>query len=329
MARVRATTAGPFVSTTTNANGVFTLGVDYCPPYAYVHVIEVDPAGTYSTGAQVSSPGLVRNYNCVTYRTGDLGRGGTFSGTKFWDALRATPTPTRTPPPQVTRTPTVTPTRPASGADLEISKWGAAGLPAVPGGTLQYNIQVWSHGPSAASNVVFTDVLPSRVTFDAAFSGCTLVAHGPPNDIVRCNLGNLPTFPPGTNVRMQVRVKDDACGTLTNRAQVSSDTPDPNPANNTTQLDTPVRPCPQQPLVVTKALVNSAGGVASVGDVVRFRITVFLRARAPCWPSQNCVRVLAEDANGLPAHAEACLPVHAGLGPEKLYLPLALKLHRP
>jgi uncharacterized repeat protein (TIGR01451 family) len=103
-ARVQLATA------TTNSSGVFSLS--WTPGgtfYYYLHVIEIDPTGYWSTGAEPgSSPGYVKNYNCISYYSRYLEQNTTYSGIGFWDARNATPTATRTTQPRYTPTPTAT-----------------------------------------------------------------------------------------------------------------------------------------------------------------------------------------------------------------------------
>ena len=94
--------------TTTTPAGFFSLSWEPVDsPYTYFHIIEEDPPGTVSTGAQAEPPGYVKNFNVVSYL--DIPPG-TYEGSMFWDAPMATPTPTSTPTPTPTATPTPTPT---------------------------------------------------------------------------------------------------------------------------------------------------------------------------------------------------------------------------
>lgn len=101
-------------TTTTNSSGAFTLSWGGGATYPYLHVLEVDPATHWSTGAEAVSPGYVKNYNCISYYIRYLEQNTTYSGSAFWDARQATATPTRTatrppsPTPTFTRTPTAT-----------------------------------------------------------------------------------------------------------------------------------------------------------------------------------------------------------------------------
>ena len=96
--------------TTTNPSGFFSLSWEPVDsPYTYFHIIEEDPPGTVSTGAQAEPPGYVKNFNVVSYL--DIPPD-TYEGSTFWDAPMAMPTPTPTPTatPAITPTPTPTPT---------------------------------------------------------------------------------------------------------------------------------------------------------------------------------------------------------------------------
>ena len=72
------------VSATTGADGAFSLQWAPTAAWPYLHVIEVDPPGATSTGAQAEPPGTVKNVNVVSYAA--LAPG-TYGGIGFWDAL--------------------------------------------------------------------------------------------------------------------------------------------------------------------------------------------------------------------------------------------------
>jgi hypothetical protein len=78
----------PLASTTTTSDaGEFSLSWEEGDThYPYLHVIEVDPAGAYSTGAQAEEPGNVTNFNVVSYP--DIPPG-TYGGITFWDQMPA------------------------------------------------------------------------------------------------------------------------------------------------------------------------------------------------------------------------------------------------
>ena len=108
-----------------------------------------------------------------------------------------------------------------------------------PGTTETYRIRVINDGPSVADDVVVTDALPDGLTA-TAWRVESVTPPGPtPACVVAtatCALGDLP---PGTTVELELDVLvdadlviDPAVG-VANTATVTSDTDDPNDADNT------------------------------------------------------------------------------------------------
>ena len=100
-------------------------------------------------------------------------------------------------------------------------------------------LQAINHGTTAATNVTVTDTLPAGVTFVGIGSiippvpSCSLSAG-----VVTCALG---TIAGGSGRFIEIKVTaPNVAGTITNVATVAASEPDPNPANNESQLDTPV-----------------------------------------------------------------------------------------
>ena len=85
-----------------------------------------------------------------------------------------------------------------------------------------------NNGPSQATNVTLTDVLPVDVRFVSVTSsaGSCTTSGG----TINCALGNLAN---GASVTVTIVVTPRRVGTITNTAQVSSLSPDPIQANNT------------------------------------------------------------------------------------------------
>jgi len=123
-------------------------------------------------------------------------------------------------------------------ADLSITKTDNPD-PVNAGATLTYTVTVTNGGPSTAANVQVTDNLPAGVTFQSASgTGWTCVQAG---GVVTCTRGIVA---PGGAPPITITVTPAICGTITNRATVSSTTIDPNAANNTATENTTVQCLP-------------------------------------------------------------------------------------
>lgn len=130
-----------------------------------------------------------------------------------------------------------------TSADLSLNKTTVSvDIPA--NGTGRFRIEVANAGPSDALNVVVHDTLPGGLTFDNALANITsapgdtwtCVADGGDVTLPLCTMtSNGGTLPLGGSTWFEFDVQADATVTATvlNTATVSSDTPDPNLANNT------------------------------------------------------------------------------------------------
>lgn len=109
-------------------------------------------------------------------------------------------------------------------ADLSVSKRALG--PAVPGGTLSYEIVVANAGPAVARNVVAHDALPAALQAIST-SGCGNDPQGVPD----CALGDIAAGAQAS-YRVTVRVAAAAGERIVNSVTVGADTPDPNPNDN-------------------------------------------------------------------------------------------------
>ncbi len=122
-------------------------------------------------------------------------------------------------------------------ADLSLVKT-ALTSPAVPGDPISYDVTVTNDGPSDALGIVVTDPVPAGATFDPTTSSanCGLVGSN-----VVCT---VPVVPAGETVSVVIAFILDSDvidgSTLENQASVTSDTPDPDPSDNTEDEETPV-----------------------------------------------------------------------------------------
>lgn len=120
-----------------------------------------------------------------------------------------------------------------ASADLSLAKSVTPELTAV-GDDATYTLVAKNNGVSGAKNATISDPLPSGEEFVSASPGCTFAAG-----TVTCALGNMPD---DDSINVTITVKATAVGTIVNTAHVSSETPDPNPSNNTASATLTVVP---------------------------------------------------------------------------------------
>lgn len=127
---------------------------------------------------------------------------------------------------------------PVGSADLSVTKTDAKD-PVQPGATIAYTITVTNAGPDTAVNTVVTDRLPKGTTFvSATASKGTCAVKG---TTVTCTLGDLTKGGAYDTATVNLLVKAPSTGgTLTNTADVASDTKDPNKANDSATQTTVV-----------------------------------------------------------------------------------------
>lgn len=133
----------------------------------------------------------------------------------------------------------------------------------VAGGLLTYTLTVSNDGPQRASGVVVTDPLPGGALLVSAVSSQGTCAG---TDTVVCEIGALdaPTSPSerGSAV-VEITVRPEGPGTLTNTASVASDQPDPDARDNvaTTRISVGPPPDAAAPTVTATKPANKATGV--------------------------------------------------------------------
>jgi uncharacterized repeat protein (TIGR01451 family) len=146
-----------------------------------------------------------------------------------------------------------------SSADLSIVK---SGNPTVTAGQdLAYTISITNGGPTDADNPRWSDILPPNTTFvsllqlSGPLANCNLPPAGS-NGTVACFFASLPPTA-GASFTLTVHIAPiTANGTvITNIADVTSDTSDPNTNNNSSSATTTVTGLPD--LVVTKGATGS------------------------------------------------------------------------
>jgi uncharacterized repeat protein (TIGR01451 family) len=119
-------------------------------------------------------------------------------------------------------------------ADVGIAKTLAGPDPVHPGDVITFSIMVSNAGPNAASNVVWSDVLPPNTTLDEfdppAGSSCSSPAPGSTGTI-SCTIASLAVNGSAGPFFIELNPSPDA-GAVANTATVTSSSSDPNPDND-------------------------------------------------------------------------------------------------
>jgi uncharacterized repeat protein (TIGR01451 family) len=121
-------------------------------------------------------------------------------------------------------------------ADLSVTK-RAQPNQAVPGELLTYTIVVTNNGPDSAQDVLIYDEAPPELT-GVQFSidgGLTWNTWSNPYLLGSLNAGQSRVL------LIRATVVSSVCGIISNTVVAVSDTPDPNPDNNTATVDTPAQ----------------------------------------------------------------------------------------
>ncbi|MDO8277025.1 MAG: SdrD B-like domain-containing protein [Burkholderiaceae bacterium] len=152
------------------------------------------------------------------------------------------------------------------GADLALSKFGPATISAA--GTATYTLVIVNHGPSVATNVTITDMMPvglSLLSAGTSPAGSITLGVTPEKLEAVAQLMRIGTV----TVNLTVQAAYTATGTVTNIASVTATTPDPTTTNNIGTVSSSVKEV--EPGVI---LVNKTGNktVAEVADSVQYTI---------------------------------------------------------
>ena len=151
-------------------------------------------------------------------------------------------------------------------ADLSITKTPAPG-PYGTGQPLTYTIVVSNGGPSTATAVTVTDVLPAGTTFQSATPGGACSG----TTTITCNAGTLAS---GASATFTLTVTlPSSVGPVTNTATVTAaaTTIDPNPSNNSASSTVTVIPAGNIPMVSPLALLFLGIVLAAAGALVMKR----------------------------------------------------------
>ncbi len=148
-----------------------------------------------------------------------------------------------------------------TAADLSLTKTlGDPGLQA--GLDASYTVVVSNDGPSQATDVVLSDTLPEGLTFNPAASDARCTASA---TVVTCTIAALENGA-SESLQLGVSVAPTADGVITNTAQVSSATPDPDQADNNSAVQGSVQ------RTGSYSLTKQAQDTATQGDNIEWVI---------------------------------------------------------
>ena len=147
-------------------------------------------------------------------------------------------------------------------ADVALTKTVAAPAAPTVGDTVTYTLAASNAGPGDAMNVVVTDTLPANLTYVSNTCGAAVAGQ-----VVTWTIGALAN---GANASCDVVTTINNFGPINNSAAITSDTMDPNAANNSATASLGGVPFPADVGVTLTA--STAGGLA-VGDTFVYTVT--------------------------------------------------------
>ena len=150
-------------------------------------------------------------------------------------------------------------------ADVAITK-SLLTSPFLAGATAEYRLTVSNIGPSTAQNVLVVDSLPTGLSFLGA--SATQGSCAAAGALVSCNVGSL-AVGAAVTVDLTVDVAANVGAEVTNTANVTTTTPDPDPGNNQSSTTDPTERLAD--LVVTKSTINTS---IIPGEGVDYVVTV-------------------------------------------------------
>jgi uncharacterized repeat protein (TIGR01451 family) len=140
------------------------------------------------------------------------------------------------------------------------------------GALITYTFTAGNAGPNAASNVVFTDALPSSLRFQSVNAPgftCTTPAAGVTGTIT-CN---APSMAAGANATLTIvtTAAPGTTGNINNPASITSATFDPNPNNGTATPPSVTAPVAEEIPALSMLALLALAGVLAVGALMRMR----------------------------------------------------------
>ena len=151
-------------------------------------------------------------------------------------------------------------------ADLSIEKT-ADPTSVLVGEDITWTVTIANAGPDAATNVVFTDELPSGVSLVTDISSICTIDAG----VATCEVGDLAA---GEDLSIDIVTTADAAGSPVNSVEVSSDVADPNTDDNSSSAEVSVTEPPEPGECVVVDFENSGSHLEMVSSFALGEATV-------------------------------------------------------
>jgi large repetitive protein len=149
-----------------------------------------------------------------------------------------------------------------TAADLQLTKMATPESVDV-GGEVTYTLLATNAGPDTVKGATVTDHLPAGELYLSNDASCSDVGQ-----TVTCSLGDLPDEATRT-IQIVVRIELALAGqTVTNTAEATSETPDPDEANNKAQAEITVEPAADLKLTKTVAIEGEGATLALPGKAI-------------------------------------------------------------
>jgi uncharacterized repeat protein (TIGR01451 family) len=156
--------------------------------------------------------------------------------------------------------------RPAAGANLELTMTADPPLSVVRGNNITYTLNSLNRGFDSATNVFIRDTIQNGATFVSATASaggtCATPPVGSPGSVV-CAWSGTTGFLVTRTATVVVRVSETlpSGSEIVNVGETQSATNDPNPSNNTRTIRTTVTSTANELVIATQSLPNARLGV--------------------------------------------------------------------
>ena len=179
-------------------------------------------------------------------------------------------------------------------ADLSIVKTSDV-TTALVGDTITWTIRIENAGPDEATNVVYTDFLPSGISLVPPASPPSICTVD--DGVATCEVGDLAS---GGSFERVLRTIANVAGTLLNAVEIASDVVDPNTGNNSSSAEVTVTEPPLPGECVVIDFENSGSHLSNVNSFALGESTITISVEPGGPRSQAATAIYDTDTVGGP-----------------------------